>query len=148
MKQANINYKAFAAHCEAMERLKGENGVICRDKCGNVAGLVHITSLQIKALEEVEIYARGLDASARKELRMRIESGRVKGSIYTDGDGVRWYMWRDGARVYERKVSDWLRPNRRGHFAQYRDMEAIDIATGQAVVSWRHCDIGPMYNCH
>lgn len=148
MRQANINYKAFSAHCEAMGRIKAGNSVMYRDKCGNIAGLVHLTSIQIKALEEVEIYTRGLDASAKKELQERIESGRVKGSIYTDGDGVRWYMWRDGARVYEKMLSDWLAPNRRGLFATLRHMEACDIATGQVVVSWRHCDIMPQYFQH
>lgn len=57
-----------------------------------------------------DIYTRGLDKTDRRALADMAD--QMQGSIYTDPEGVRWYVFRDGNRIYAKTLTEWLTPSR------------------------------------
>ena len=113
----NTHMKTFTQFSQQLAELKEQkiNGISigCDSRTGYMMGAVYYTHLYIRALQNTEIDPRGLDKSDKKALANIFCADQLQGSIYTDDEGVRWYIFREGSKLYAQTLTEWLTPSRK-----------------------------------
>ena len=104
----NTHMKTFTQFSQQLAELKEQkiNGISigCDSRTGYMMGAVYYTHLYIRALQNTEIDPRGLDRSEKKALAAIAD--QLQGSIYTDDEGVRWYIFREGSKLYAQTLTE------------------------------------------